>query len=185
MQQRPAKQLRTLLHLTQAHTYGPLARAEDAGTLTRADALAHLDLVVRALEWAVAALGSEHTQKLFVLVDTLHLTHCHRPGALRWPDVAPLDARLDALGCRLVFLRARPETLRSRALARSGTQFLESYARSRWGAADDDIVRGLVREQAEMLQQLAVTRMPTLVLDAEDPRVRSLDAALRFWLERP
>jgi adenylate kinase len=185
VQQRPARQLRTLLHLTQAHTYGPLAPAEDAGALTRADALAHLDRVVRGLEWAVAALASEHTQKLFVLVDTLHLTHCHRPGAVRWPDVAPLDGRLAALGCRLVFLQARRETLRARTLARSGTQFLEDYARRRWGPSDLDLVSGLVREQAEMLQHLAATRMPTLVLEAEDPIECSLDAASRFWLERP
>jgi len=153
--------------------------------LTRADALAHLDLVVRGLEWAVAALASERTPKLFVLVDTLHLTHCHRPGAVRWPDVVPIDARLAAAGCRLVFVQARRETLRARALARSGTQFLEDYARPRWGPSDDDVVGGLVREQAEMLQQLAATRMPTLVLDAEDPLDRSLEAASRFWLERP
>lgn len=185
VQQRPARQLRTLLHLTQAHTYGPLAPAEDAGTLTGADALTHLDLVVRGLEWAVAALATETTQKLFVLIDTLHLTHCHRPGAVRWSDVEPLDARLEALGCRLVFLRARLETLRMRAQARSGTQFLEGYARRRWGPSDEDIVRGLAGEQTAMLEQLASSRMPTLVLDAEDALDRSVDSALRFWLERP
>src|SRR5689334_5878954 len=168
VQQCPARQLRTLLHLTQAHTYGPLARAEDAKTLTRTDALAHLERIVGGLEWAAGALASEDRPKLFALVDTLHLTHCHRPGAVRWSDVVPLDARLEALGCRLVFLRASPETLRVRALGRSGTQFLEGYARGRWGPSDEDVVRGLADEQAGMLEQVASTRMPTLVLDAED-----------------
>jgi hypothetical protein len=185
VQQRSPRQLRTLLHLTQAHTYGPLAKAEDAKTLTRTDALAHLERIVGGLEWAVAALANEERPKLFALVDTLHLTHCHRPGAVRWSDVAPLDARLEALGCRLIFLRARRETLRLRALARSGTEFLEGYARRRWGPSDEDIVRGLAGEQAGMLEQLASTRMPTLVLDAEDTLDRSIDLALRFWLERP
>ena len=92
---------------------------------------------------------------------------------------------LDALGCRPVFLRASPETLRIRAVAsRSGTEFLERYARRRWGASDEEILCGLVSEQARILEQLASTRMPTLVLDAEDPLDHSLDTAFRFWLER-
>jgi hypothetical protein len=36
-----------------------------------------------------------------------------------------------------------------------------------------------------MLEQVASTRMPTRLLDAEDTLDRSVDVALRFWLERP
>ncbi|MGZ6071994.1 MAG: hypothetical protein ACXWK8_12315, partial [Myxococcaceae bacterium] len=111
VEDRPPRQVRTFLHLTQAHTYGPLAPDEDRGTLTPAAALAHLERVVGTLEWHVHALTAEHTPKLFALVDTLHLTQCHRPGVLGWTDVAPLDARLAALGCRLVFLRATSAVL--------------------------------------------------------------------------
>src|SRR6185295_15174059 len=52
----PARKLRTILHLTQAHTYGPLAPAEDLGALTAEQNLEHLDDVVSMIEWHVSAL---------------------------------------------------------------------------------------------------------------------------------
>jgi hypothetical protein len=183
---RPPRQVRTLLHLTQAHTYGPLAPDEDRGTLTAASALAHLERVVGMLEWHVRALTAEQTPKLFALVDTLHLTQCRRPGVLGWADVGPLDARLAVLGCRLVFLRASPSVLRARAVeARAGTQFIREYAAPRWGASLDAIQHGLLDEQAAMEAHLAGTRLEHRVLDAGAPLSALVEAAHRFWVERP
>ena len=186
VEERPPRQLRTLVHLTQAHTYGPLAAAEDAGTLTADAALAHLDCIVRGLEWAVAAVAPEPVPKLFALVDTLHVTQCHRPGVLRWADLAPLDSRLAAIDCRVVFLEASAAVLRERAVAgRAGTQFLEAHARRRWGPSDEDLHRGLLAEQAAIRRDLARSQMSVRVLDAGAPPERTVDAAYRFWLERP
>ena len=62
---RPAPRLRTLLHLTQAHTYGPLAVDEDRGTLTAEQNLAHLDAVLSMLEWHAQALRAEQVPKFW------------------------------------------------------------------------------------------------------------------------
>jgi len=74
--------LRSLLHLTQAHTYGPLAMDEDQQTLTKAMNEAHLRRVHDTLQWFVSAVANERKVKFFCLIDTLHLTHCFRPGTL-------------------------------------------------------------------------------------------------------
>ena len=186
VQDSPPRQLRTILHLTQAHTHGPLAPDEDRGTLTPVAGFAHLETVVSHLEWLVRAPTALRTPRLFLLVDTLHLTHCHRPGVLDWAAVAPLDARLAALGCRLVFLRASAATLRERAVsARAETQFIREYATRRWGASLEAIHRGLVEEQVAMEAHLSATRLVHRTFDADAPLSTYLDAAHRFWLERP
>ena len=94
----PERKLRTVLHLTQAHTYGPLVPGEDAGTLTREASLGHLERIVTWLEWLAQTVAAEAVPKCFALVDTLHLTHCVRPGVVAWDDVAAHDRRLAAAG---------------------------------------------------------------------------------------
>ncbi|MGA8103591.1 MAG: hypothetical protein WB869_15630, partial [Candidatus Acidiferrales bacterium] len=42
----PPRKIRTLVHLAQSHTYGPLARPENAGTLTVAENQQHLERIV-------------------------------------------------------------------------------------------------------------------------------------------
>ena len=80
------------MHLAQSHTYGPLARAEDARTLTVAQNLAHLDRIVGTVEWFHASVREHDRPWAHALLDTLHLTHCVRPGVVNWPDVAEIDA---------------------------------------------------------------------------------------------
>ncbi|HEX8906944.1 MAG TPA: hypothetical protein VF771_18985, partial [Longimicrobiaceae bacterium] len=129
----PERKLRTVLHLTQAHTYGPLAPAEDAGTLTRDANLAHLERIVAHLEWLAATVAAEAVAKCFALVDTLHLTHCLRPGAVAWDDVGPYDQRLADAGCRLLLLDAEDATVRERCVAaRAETDFIRGYAMRRF-----------------------------------------------------
>lgn len=45
------RKIRTLLHLSQTFTYGPLAPAEDAGTLTADENVKLLERVLQTLEW--------------------------------------------------------------------------------------------------------------------------------------
>jgi hypothetical protein len=175
------RKLRTLLHLTQAHTYGPLAPAEDAGTLTRARCLVHLERIVAGLEWLAESVRGEATAKCFALVDCLHLTACLRPGAVAWSDVAPLDARLEACNCRLVLLDACDTTVAERSVrARAGTQFLD-YARRRFGPGEDDIVRHFRAERDTFRELSAASRMSSLRLTAEAAPSQLADQAFRFW----
>ena len=66
-------QLRTVISLAQTHTYGPIAAAEDDGTLTAAQNLAHLDRVVGP-GVARPSCARADAHETFVLVDTRHLT---------------------------------------------------------------------------------------------------------------
>jgi hypothetical protein len=181
--ERPARKLRTLLHLTQAHTYGPLAPGEDSGTLTVEQNLRHLDGVVSLLEWHVGALAAETKVKFLAIVDTLHLTQCHRPGVLTWDQVRTFDERLLRLGARLLFLHGTPATLWNRGMEpRAHEEFILGYARPRFGANLSEIHRYFVAEQAAMRGHLSRTRLPSLLLDAEGEDHSNLDRAYAFWL---
>ena len=180
---RPPRKLRTLLHLTQAHTYGPLAPAEDAGTLSVQENVQHLEHVVAMLEWYVRALTAESTIKFLALVDTLHVTHCHRPGLVGWEDVRAVDARLARIGARMVFLRASPETIWERSIAsRANDQFILGYAQAKLGASLEQIHGYFVDEQERMRRLLELTCIPQLVLDAETDLETNLARAAEFWL---
>jgi hypothetical protein len=179
----PTRKLRTFVQLTQAHTYGPLAPAEDAGTLTVAANLRHLDAIVRQLEWLAGAVSDVRPPKLFVLVDTLHLTHCVRPGVVGWDDVAPLDARLAALGARLLFVHAGAPTLWQRGIVpRRDQQFMTSYAIPKFGATPQAVHDYFVDEQARLRRLAERSTMPQLTLDLDRPEDDVLDAAYDFWL---
>lgn len=178
----PERKLRTLVHLTQAHTYGPVAEREDAGTLTPREDLEHLQRIVSGLEWLVDSVRTERRTKCFALIDTLHLTHCLRPGVLRWTDVAALDERLAAAGCCLLLLDANDDTVASRSVAaRAGTEFIEGYARRRFGPSDADLVRHFRHERDVFRELFAASRMAKLVLSAEASIEDTVSAALRFW----
>jgi hypothetical protein len=140
------RKVRTLVHLAQSHTYGPLADPEDRGTLTVDASRQHLDGIVRMLRWFHESVQEHARPWCFVLIDTLHLTHCVRPGVVRWSDVESFDRQLAALGCKLLFLRATPATLWERGLVpRVGAQFIEEYAR-KFGRTHEEIHQHFVRE---------------------------------------
>ncbi len=180
---RPARQLRTLLHLTQAHTYGPLAPDEDRGTLTVEQNVRHLESVVAMLEWHVTALTAESKVKFVGVVDTLHLTHCHRPGRLQWEDVRGIDSRLARIGARLLFLHASPETLWARGIVpRADEEFILGYARPRFGQTLEEIHGYFIDEQQRIERLLEETRLPYLRIDADADAGANLEQALAFWL---
>jgi hypothetical protein len=181
---RPPRKLRTLLHLTQAHTMGPVVPAADAGTLTVAQNRAHLDTVATLIEWHIHSVRAEEEPKFFAVVDTLHVTHTQRPGVLRWADVASVDARLADMGVRMLFLRASEDTIRRRGIEpRRGQPFMTDYALKRFGPTADDVVRHFVREQDELQAAAARSHMKTGVVHVDGGLQSYLDAAFRFWLD--
>jgi hypothetical protein len=182
--EQPARKLRSLLHLTQAHTYGPLAADEDRGTLSVEANLAHLDRVVSMLEWQVQALVGESKPKLFAIVDTLHITHCHRPGVVAWRDVAACDQRLAALGVKLISLHAAPQTIWERGVwPRREEQFVTGYAMRKWGPSLESIHAYFVDEQAKMQASIAESRLSHLRITVDGALADYLDAAYRYWLD--
>jgi hypothetical protein len=179
---RPPRKLRTLLHLTQSHTYGPLAPDEDRGTLTPARSRGHLDEVVSLLGWHARAIAAASEPRFFALVDTLHLTHAHRPGALQLADAADAEERLAAIGAKLLFVHADADTIWRRGiLPRSEQPFITRYAR-RFGSSLEAIHRYFVDEQAAMRAELARTRLLHHELAIDGPLDTYVEEAYDFWL---
>ena len=177
------RKIRTLVHLAQSHTYGPLATPEDAGTLTVDANLRHLERLVGMIEWLHASV-QEHTRAwCFVLVDTLHLTHCVRPGVVKWHDVGPFDRRLAAVGCKLLFLRGTPSTIWERGIKpRADQQFIQEYAR-KFGRTHEEIHSYFVREQEILTDLFSRSSMPKQLLQNDEALDNTMKQALRFWTE--
>jgi len=179
-----AERIRTVVALAQTHTYGPLAGREDDSSLTKADNLEHLDIVVRGLEWLIDGAGRQTRTKCVIVVDTLHLTHCLRPGVLDWHDVEPIDRRLASLGARLLLIDGAEETIRQRTvLARAGTEFIKGYALGRFGNTPDALVSHFVRERDRFRVLFEASAMVKRVIAAEIARDEMIGSALDFWLD--
>lgn len=177
------RKIRTFVHLAQSHTYGPLAVPEDQGTLTVKQNALHLEGIVSHLEWLQASVQEHDRPWCFVVIDTLHLTHCLRPGVVKWPDVASFDQRLAALGCKLLFLEASPQAIWERGIQpRIDEQFIREYAR-KFGRTHAEIHQHFVREQDAMAKLFAQSVMPKFALRNDGPPEAALDAAFNFWTE--
>jgi hypothetical protein len=172
------RKIRAFVHLPQTYTYGPLARGEDAGTLTLSDNLALLERIVRTIEWLQADL--EHSDMpCFILIDGLHLTHCLRPGVLTWQGAQEFDRRLAAC-CRLLLLTGAEPTIRSRLIdGRADSQFLE-YA-AKFGDNSEKLLGHFLHEQRQFVQMYEQSTMPKLSL-LNDGRLEDIvDVAFSFW----
>lgn len=124
-----------------------------------------------------------------MLIDTLHFTHCVRPGVVRWSDVESFDRQLAALGCKLLFLLATPATLWERGIVpRVGAQFIEEYAR-KFGRTHEEIHQHFVREQEILGELFSHSVMPKLPLQNNiaqndaDCTSDVVEAAFRFWTD--
>lgn len=174
--------IRSFLHLSQSHTYGPLAPAEDGRTLTVEANLQLLERLVQMLEWLHADL--QYSDKpCFVLIDCLHLTHCLRPGILTWEDAVPVDRRLAAIGCKLLLLKGKEETIRSRTIhGRSGSQFLMEYA-VKFGETFDKIHAYFVSEQAEFVRMFEQSALEKRMLENDGSLDTIVEEAYGFWMQ--
>ena len=118
------------------------------------------------LEWHVLSLTAETRIKFLAIIDTLHLTQCHRPGVLTWEHVSGLDRRLAGIGARLLFLHASSQTIWERGItSRRDQEFITGYACPRFGSTLEEIHQYFVAEQALM-------RTTTLMYELRAPRDR-------------
>lgn len=178
-----ARKIRTLVHLAQSHTYGPLATPEDKGTLTVDENLRHLERIVATIEWLHISVQGHTRPWCFVLVDTLHLTHCVRPGVVKWNDVEPFDRRLAALGCKLLFLQGTPATIWERGIRpRADQQFIREYAR-KLGRTNEEIHSYFVCEQEKLVELFSRSAMTKRLLQSDGALDDVVTEALRFWNE--
>jgi hypothetical protein len=177
------RKIRSVVHLAQSHTFGPLAVLEGRGTLTVRANLQHLDRIGGLLQWLHESV-QEHTRPwCFVLLDTLHLTHCVRPGVVQWSDVESFDRQLAALGCKLLFLQTAPQTIWQRGIVpRASEQFILEYAQ-KFGRTHEQIHGYFVREQEILKNLFARSAIPKLLIPNDDPSGDAAERAFHFWNE--
>jgi hypothetical protein len=177
------RRIRSLIHLAQSHTYGPLAMPEDSLTLTVDENLRHEERIVSLIEWLHASV-QEHTRPwCFVVIDALHLTHCVRPGVVKWEDIEPFDQRLASLGCKLLFLEASSLAIWERGIKpRINQQFILQYAR-KFGRTHEEIHEYFVGEQEILSELFSKSAMPKLRLGKDGAPERAVDVAYKFWTE--
>jgi hypothetical protein len=175
------RRIRSFLHLSQSHTYGPLAPFEDSGTLTVAANLALLERICSTVEWMCADL--QYCDKAaYVVIESLHLTHCLRPGVLAWGDVVPMDARLARIGCKLLLLTGSEETIWDRSIAaRAGSQFLAEYAR-KFGRTDRELHAHFAGEQSRFVEMFGLSALEKRKLENDRSLDTIVDEAYSFWV---
>jgi|WetSurMetagenome_2_1015567.scaffolds.fasta_scaffold177810_2 hypothetical protein len=175
--------LRTVTSLAQTHTYGPIAVREDLGTLTKEENLNHLDYVVTWLEWIAKNSKNQHRPKSFLLIDTLHLTQCLRPGVVKWEDVISFDRRLTGIGCKLLLFDANDDTILKRTIeARTDTEFIRGYALGRFGQDKSELLQHFHNERNAFREMYSASSMKKLCLMSEASIEETTASAARFWL---
>jgi thymidylate kinase len=180
-----SRKLRSVVHLAQSHTYGPLARYEDEGTLTVGENQKHLERITSMVGWLHSSVQEHSTPWCFLILDTLHLTHCVRPGAVSWSEVATFDQRLAALDCKLLFLRVSPSAIWKRGIhPRTNEQFILQYAR-KFGQTHEEIHQYFMSEQSLLGELFSRSSMTKLLIDNERPAEEVIEEAFAFWVDRP
>lgn len=176
-----AGKVRTLVHLSQAHTMGPLATAEDGGALNSKANLEHLERIVAMLEWLHDSVLGQRQPSAFVLIDTLHLTQCLRPGLLTWRDVAAFDQRLATLGCKLLLLRGPRDVVWERCIKARASWWLNGEYARRFGRTHDEVHGYFLGEQERFDEMAEKSRLPTLVADNNGEVEDVIDSAHEHW----
>lgn len=144
---------RTLVHLSQAHTYFPLVSPDFVPPPGKRAQREQLRRLLRMVDPQGAP--------FFALIDTLHLTHAFRPAILRWSELGYVDRELDRFGARMVFLKASPHTLRNRL-----SEAVQAYS---------------IKEQEQMEALARKSQLPVLFLDVEEGSGAIVEKAYRFW----
>ena len=173
------RKIRTFVHLSQTYTYGPLAPAEDAALLTVVDNMRLLEHVAGLLEWLYSDL--QHSDKhSSILIESLHLTHCLRPGVLSWPEALAIDRRLARANCKLLLLTGTPETIWSRSIQSfAGSQFLD-YAR-KFGRSNAELHGHFVAEQDQLRRMFEQSAMMRTAIQNDGEPGEAVDRAYAFW----
>ncbi len=174
---------RTFLHLTQIHTYGPLAPDEDSLSLTKEKNIKHLEEIYNILKWHVNSIGSRENIKFLCLIDTLHITHCVRPGIVDWEDVKEYDNKLKELGCKSIFLKANDENIRKRTIdSRKENKSLMNYYK-KFGNTSEEIHNYFINEQKELNSMFDKSKLHKKLLDVNCSEKNYVETVYNFWLE--
>ena len=135
------------------------------------------------MEWLHASVQKHTRPWCFAVIDALHLTHCVRPGVVKWIDVEPFDKRRAAIGCKLLLLEVSPSTIWERGIKpRANDQFILEYAR-KFGQSEEAIHDYFVKEQEILAELFSRSVMPKLQLNNESESESTVDAAYCLWTD--
>jgi thymidylate kinase len=176
------KKISSLLHLNQSHTYKPIVSDEDNFYACKTENLNHLSKILDFLNRAIS-LGNN---KLFVIIDTLHITHCFRPGTVSWTDVSTYDKLLAGMNCKLIFIKAMPETILERAILKRNTadKFYLSKYQIKYGKTLEEVHQYYITEQQKMEDLIKQSILNRMTLFSEDTPQANQDAAFKFWQQQ-
>jgi thymidylate kinase len=177
------KKISSLLHLSQSHTYKPIASDEDNFYACKTDILDHISKILDLLTRAILFGNDKSQSKLFVIIDTLHITHCFRPGNVSWADVAACDKQLGDMNCKLIFIKAMPETIWQRAVLKrnAADKFYLSKYQIKYGRTLEKVHQYYITEQQQMEELIKQSMLNTMTLFSEDAPQKNQDAAFEFW----
>lgn len=177
----PERKIRSLLYLTQAHTYGPLVEGEDTNTLTKDKNLNHLNTIINMLRWLSQSVEQDKRTVFYCIIDTLHLTHCVRPGVLSWNDVTEIDNALADIDCKILFLKATEATIWERTIQlRKDNQFITHYAK-KFGETLEDLHKHFIKEQDKIEQLFKTSKMEKQMSAAENSLEENIIGDYPFW----
>ena len=177
------KRIDSLFHLSQAHTYKPVVSDEDNFYACKDDNLNHLTKIIDLLVQSISIGNNKRTNKLFVIIDTLHITHCFRPGNISWNDVAAYDKLLADINCKLIFIKALPETIWERAILKRNKAdefYLQKYQK-RYGITLEEVHQYYMKEQDKMEKLIEQSSLSKMTLFSEDTLHTNANAAYEFW----
>jgi len=176
------KKIGSLLHLNQSHTYRPVVSDEDNLYTCKTDTLHHLSKIIDVLRQAIS-LGNS---KLCVIIDTLHITHCFRPGTVSWADVIRYDKLLADMNGKLIFIKALPETIWQRAiLTRNAADklYLSKY-QVKYGKTLEEVHQYYLTEQQKMEDLVKQSSLKKMILFSEDTPHTNQETAFEFWQQK-
>lgn len=100
-----------------------------------------------------------------------------------WEDARPFDSRLQQIDCKLIFLKATPETIWDRTIQlRKDNPFITRYAK-KYGSAPEAIHAHFVEEQKRLESLVQHSALQTLTLCAEESIETNGENAYAFWKE--
>jgi adenylate kinase family enzyme len=179
------EKIKTLFHLSQLHTYRPIVSDEDNFYASKTETLNHLKKKLQLFNWSVSVGNNKNCNRVFIIIDTLHITHCFRPGSISWTDVVEYDKLLAAIDCKLIFMKAFPETIWHGAILKrneADNLYLTKYQK-KYGNNLEEIHQYYMTEQDKMERLIKESSLNAITLNSENKMQINQDIAYDFWIK--
>jgi thymidylate kinase len=176
--------IKTFICLSQSHTYHPVVSDEENFYASKEQNLKHLEKIFKLLHWNVSISKNKLSNKFFCIIDTLHITHCFRPGNISWTDIKEYDSQLADINCKLIFLKVLPETIMQRSIlprSKRDNHYLSKYQK-RYGNTLEEVHQYYMNEQDKMENIIRQSSLTKIILHSEEEIQINADIAYNFGM---